>query len=101
MTIARKHFQALIANPMADLLRQAIRPAITFAKRGKRRNTGRLRTSAWTRKGYSQKTSIQKNHCLFQDRLRCWARVRNPNSEGWARLLRWNDDDQHVHKFAV
>src|SRR6516165_8174542 len=28
-------------------------------------------------------------------------RVRNPNSEGWARLLRWNDDDQHVHKFAV
>jgi uncharacterized protein (DUF927 family) len=28
-------------------------------------------------------------------------RVRNPNSEGWARLLRWNDDDKRVHTFAV
>ena len=28
-------------------------------------------------------------------------RVRNPSSESWARLLRWNDDDRRVHTFAV
>jgi uncharacterized protein (DUF927 family) len=28
-------------------------------------------------------------------------RVRNPNSEGWARLLRWKDDDERLHIFAV
>lgn len=28
-------------------------------------------------------------------------RVRNPNSEDWARLLRWKDEDQHVHPFTV
>ena len=28
-------------------------------------------------------------------------RVRDPMSEGWARLLRWSDDDYHVHSHAV
>ena len=28
-------------------------------------------------------------------------RVRDPNGEGWARLLRWNDDDKRDHTHAV
>ena len=28
-------------------------------------------------------------------------RVRDPSSEGWARLLRWSDDDNRVHSHAV
>jgi putative DNA primase/helicase len=28
-------------------------------------------------------------------------RVRDPNSEGWARLLRWRDEDNRVHSLAV
>lgn len=28
-------------------------------------------------------------------------RVRNPNGEDWARLLRWTDDDDRIHTFAV
>ena len=28
-------------------------------------------------------------------------RVRDPNGEGWARLLRWSDDDKRVHTHAV
>jgi putative DNA primase/helicase len=28
-------------------------------------------------------------------------RVRNPKGEGWARLLRWTDDDRRVHTHAV
>jgi hypothetical protein len=28
-------------------------------------------------------------------------RVRDPKSEGWARLLRWNDDDGREHECAV
>jgi putative DNA primase/helicase len=28
-------------------------------------------------------------------------RVRDPSSEGWARLLRWSDDDKRVHSHAV
>jgi putative DNA primase/helicase len=28
-------------------------------------------------------------------------RVRDPSGEGWARLLRWNDDDNRVHTYAV
>src|SRR5262249_16940247 len=28
-------------------------------------------------------------------------RVRDPQSNGWARLLRWNDDDEIVHQYSV
>src|SRR5262249_18822579 len=28
-------------------------------------------------------------------------RVRDPQSHGWARFLRWNDDDGVVHRYAV
>jgi putative DNA primase/helicase len=28
-------------------------------------------------------------------------RVRDPKGEGWARLLRWSDDDKRVHRHAV
>ena len=28
-------------------------------------------------------------------------RVRDPKGEGWARLLRWSDDDKRVHNHAV
>jgi putative DNA primase/helicase len=28
-------------------------------------------------------------------------RVRDPNGEGWARLLRWRDEDNHVHSHTV
>ena len=28
-------------------------------------------------------------------------RVRDPKGEGWARLLRWSDDDNRVHSYAV
>ena len=28
-------------------------------------------------------------------------RARKPGGEGWARLLRWRDDDNHVHTYPV
>src|SRR6476469_2022969 len=28
-------------------------------------------------------------------------RVRDPKGEGWARLLRWSDQDNRIHRYAV
>jgi uncharacterized protein (DUF927 family) len=52
-------------------------------------------------KGLFAETKHTKKSLFISGPFEVLGRVRNPKSEGWARLLRWNDDDQHVHKFAV
>jgi uncharacterized protein (DUF927 family) len=52
-------------------------------------------------KGLFVKNKGNKNPRFISAPFEVLGRVRNPNSEGWARLLCWNDDDGHVHTFAV
>jgi uncharacterized protein (DUF927 family) len=52
-------------------------------------------------KGLFAENKHTKKSLFISGPFEVLGRVRNPNSEGWARLLRWNDDDQRVHTFAV
>ena len=48
-------------------------------------------------KGNAQTTAFK----LISGPFEILGRVRDPNGEGWARLLRWSDDDKRVHRHAI
>ena len=52
-------------------------------------------------KGLFAENKDTKKSLFISGPFEVLGRVRNLNSEGWARYLRWNDDDQRVHTFAV
>jgi putative DNA primase/helicase len=47
--------------------------------------------------GGDQKTKLE----FISGPFEILGRVRDPRGEGWARLLRWSDDDKRVHTFSV
>jgi putative DNA primase/helicase len=52
-----------------------------------------------TKKGKDDKQTTKS--ILVSGPFEILGRVRDPKGEGWARLLRWTDDDKRVHTYAV
>ena len=52
-------------------------------------------------KGLFKETKRDDQTLFISAPFEVLGRVRDPIGEGWARLLRWKDDDKRVHNYAV